>query len=171
MEKSKVGNGHCRSITGIITYLGAVAAVALLLSAAGCGGGKSAAVAPDATIKSYLAKHETMVDTSLASLYIKKERADITAKINSTIAAKKADGSLAPLEKATFDFSGLKIEVLAEKEDYINDEIKQFIKVAVKGQFKMNLQESGKQISADEVLILEKEGESWKITETLNPWA
>ena len=170
VEKSKVLNGHCLSVTKILSTLGLVVVAGLLLIAAGCGGGKTAAVAPDALIKSYMAKHETMVDASLAGLYIEKEQAGVAEKVTTTIAARKADGSLEGLQGATFDFSGLQIQVVGEMEDYINDEIKQFLKVAVKGQYKMNVQESGKQISADQVLILEKEAGDWKITETINPW-
>ena len=153
-----------------VPYALGIAAVAglLVIAVAGCGAGASKV--SDGLIHDYLAKHETMVDASLAGLYIVTEQDGIAEKINSAIAARTADGTLEGLRGATFDFSDLTIEVIGEKEDHINDEIKRFVKVAIQGTFSMRLKDSDRQITADETLILEMEGKVWKVTEKINPW-
>lgn len=144
----------------------------LVIAVAGCGGGETAASkVPDMVIRDYVAKHETMVDASLASLYIKTEQDKVMNRINSMIATRTAEGTLEGLQEATFDFSGLTVDVVGEKEDYINDEIKKFMKIAIKGTFIMKVQGSEEEIAAEETLILEMEGNEWKVTETINPWA
>jgi hypothetical protein len=149
-----------------------VALAVLLLTAAagGCGMTASNSV-PDVFIKDYIAKHETMVDTSLASLYIQKEQGAVAEKVSSTIAARKTDGTLEDLQGATFDFSGLELELLGETKDYVNDEVKSFMKVAVRGSYTVNVQANARNITVDETLTLEKEDGTWKITETINPWS
>jgi hypothetical protein len=61
--------------------------------------------------------------------------------------------------------------LLDEKKDYVNDEIKSFMKVAVKGGYTVKVQESARKITVDETVILEREDGTWKITETINPWS
>jgi hypothetical protein len=61
--------------------------------------------------------------------------------------------------------------VVGEKEQYVDDEPKTFLKVAVKGSYTMNQKDAAKTIAADEVIILEMVGNSWKVTETINPWS
>ena len=73
--------------------------------------------------------------------------------------------------QASFDFSEMSIETVGAKDAYINDEPKDFLKVATKGSVTMTLSETTKRIPADGVLILEKEGSAWKITEKFNPWS
>jgi hypothetical protein len=144
----------------------------LLLTAAAGGCGKTApASIPDGVIKDYIAKHETMVDTSLASLYVHEEQGTVAEKVSSTITARKTDGTLEDLQSATFDFSGLELQLLGEKDDHINDEIKSFLKVAITGDYIVNIHESVKNITVDETVILEEEGGTWKITEKINPWS
>ena len=149
------------------------AALAVLLLTAAAGGcGKTApASIPDGVIKDYIAKHETMVDTSLASLYVHEEQGTVAKKVSSTITARKTDGTLEDLQSATFDFSGLELQLLGEKDDHINDEIKSFLKVAITGGYIVNIHESVKNITVDETVILENEGGTWKITEKINPWS
>jgi len=84
--------------------------------------------------------------------------------------SKKKDGTLQSLQQATFDFSGMQIKILGEKEEYVNDELAQFLKIAVEGNYTMNMQGSTREIIATQTIILEKESGAWKITETLNPW-
>jgi len=144
----------------------------LLLTAAAGGCGKTGpASIPDGVIKDFIAKHETMVDASLASLYIHQEQDAVAEKVSSTIAARKTDGTLGDLQSATFDFTGLELELLGEKADHINDEIKSFLKVAIKGSYLVNIHESTRNITMNETVILEKEDGIWKITETINPWS
>jgi predicted metal-dependent hydrolase len=149
------------------------AALAVLLLTAAAGGcGKTAPTSvPDGVIKDFIAKHETMVETSLASLYIHKEQDTVAEKVSSTIAARETDGTLEDLQSATFDFTGLELELLGEKDDHINDEIKSFLKVAIKGSYIVNIHESARNVTVNETVILEKEDGAWKITETINPWS
>ncbi len=147
------------------------AALALLLLAglAGCGGSKATTI-PTGLIKDYMAKHQTMVDPSLAKLYIEKEQPGILETVNRTIAEKKSEGSLEDLRHATFDFAQMKVELLGEKEMYVNDEPRKFLKIATKGTFTMKLGDGSETIPADGVLILEKVRSDWRVTETINPW-
>jgi hypothetical protein len=141
------------------------------MMAAGCGSTKtSASKAPEAVIRGYVAKHEIMVDPSLAGLYVVEEQGKVTEQINSAIAAREADGSLEDLQSATFDFSGMRIEIIGEKEDYVNDEIKKFMKVAITGNYTITIHGNAKEVDADEVIILKKEARAWKITTKANPW-
>jgi hypothetical protein len=135
----------------------------------GCGARKQTQ-APEALIKDYIAKHETMVDLSLADLYIEKERKSIKAKINSEIEKRKQAGTLEIMQRASFDFANLKINLVDQKGEYVNDEPKDFLKIAAKGSMIMKTEKDSKDILVDEVIVLEKEGKSWKVTETINPW-
>jgi hypothetical protein len=144
--------------------------VMLLLGVISCGGGKQANVPAD-LIRNYIAKHTPMVDTSLADLYVEEERNDVLQQIENTIADSKEKGTYEKLSEANFDFSGLSIKVLESTDTYINDEITDFLKVATKGSVTMSFASTSKKIPADSVLILEKEGSDWKITEKTNPWS
>jgi len=144
--------------------------VILLVGLINCGGSKQAA-APAALIRDYIAKHTTMVDTSLADLYVKAERGKVLQQIENTIADAKAKGTYENLSKASFDFTGMSIKVLDATDDYVNDEIKDFLKVATSGSITMSYAQTTKEIPAESVLILEKVGTDWKITEKFNPWS
>jgi hypothetical protein len=135
-----------------------------------CGGARKQAQAPEALIKDYIAKHQTMVDLSLANLYIEKEQKSITETINLEIEKRKHEGTLQKMQHASFDFSSLKINLVDQKVEYVDDEPKDFLKVATSGSIIMKTEEDSKNIPIDEVIILEKEGKSWKVTETIHPW-
>ena len=135
-----------------------------------CGGARKEARAPEALIKDYIAKHQTMVDLSLANLYVEKEQKSITGKINLEIEKRKHEGTLQKMQHASFDFSSLKINIVDQKVEYVDDEPKDFLKVATSGSIIMKTEENSKNIPIDEVIILEKEGKSWKVTETIHPW-
>ncbi|MBW2196117.1 MAG: hypothetical protein JRF37_11395 [Deltaproteobacteria bacterium] len=141
-----------------------------LLGIMNCGGARKQAQAPESLIKDYIAKHETMVDLSLADLYIEKEQKSVTGKINLEIEKQKHAGTLQKMQHASFDFSNLRISLVDQKEEYVDDEPKAFLKVAANGNIAMKTEENSKNIPIDEVIILEKEGKSWKVTETINPW-
>jgi hypothetical protein len=74
------------------------------------------------------------------------------------------------MQHAYFDFSSLKINLVDQKVEYVDDEPKDFLKVATSGSIIMKTEEDSKNIPIDEVIILEKEGKSWKVTETIHPW-
>ena len=137
-----------------------------------CGGGASGpAQAPKAFIQDFIAKHQVMVDTSLVKFYIKEEQAQVAQLIDKSISNLKAKGTLESLQQATFDFSNLQLDVLGEKEEYVDDEPKTFLKVAVKGSYTMSQKDATKTIPADDIIILEMVGNNWKVTKTINPWS
>ena len=142
----------------------------LLLGFVACGGSKQAQ-APAELIQNYVAKHAIMIDTSLADLYVEEEQKDVLHAIEKSIAASKKEGTYEDLSLASFDFSEMSIETLGVTDAYVNDESKDFLKVATKGSVSMIVSDTTKKIPADTVLILEKEGSAWKITEKINPWS
>ncbi len=137
-----------------------------------CGSsGSGPAQAPKAFIQDFIAKHQVMVDVSLVKFYIEKEQAQVAKLIDKSISNLKAQGTLESLQQATFDFSNLQLNVLGEKEEYVDDEPKTFLKVAVKGSYTMSQKDATKTIPADDIIILEMVGNNWKVTETINPWS
>jgi len=140
-----------------------------------CGGGSSSGPAqvqaPEALIHDFIAKHETMVDNSLADFYVSEEQPSVAAAVRKTIDEKKAVGQLEKLQQATFDFSNLQIAVVGEKEDYIDDRPTKLIKVSVSGSYIMKNKNGDKTIPADETIILGMIGNNWKVTERINPWS
>ena len=139
-----------------------------------CGGSSSApsqVQAPKALIQDYIAKHGTMVDSSLVSLYLNDEQPKIAADIKRTISEKTATGELEKLQNATFDFTNLQITVVGQKEDYVEDQPTKLIKVSVSGSYIMNQAAESTTISADETIILAKDNKNWKVTEKINPWS
>jgi len=148
-----------------------IAVLLVLAGITGCGNDKKEQVqAPTSLVKDYIAKHATMVDSSLADLYIGKEKKDIIEQVNKSIETKKANGSYQEFKDASFDFANLVITVLDSKEEYVNDEPKEFLKIALKGSYRVKIGEGSKQVGANGQIVLEKEGDAWKVTETLNPW-
>jgi len=134
-----------------------------------CGGSKQAE-APESLIRDYVAKHRIMIDTSLVDLYIDEEQANISAKISQSIEEKKQAGTLQGLQQASFDYSGLKIDVLGQKESYVHDEPVDFLKISAHGNLVMKVADRSKTMLVNDVIILEKIGNSWKVTEETNPW-
>jgi len=159
---------NTRSFTQTIRLAATIAVV--LLGLVACGGSKQAK-APADLIKNYVAKHATMVDKSLAELYVEEEQNEILQAIEKSIAASKEEGTYDNLTRASFDFSKMSIETVGAKDAYVNDEIKDFLKVATKGSVTMTVSDTTQKIPADSVLILEKDGSHWKITEKINPWS
>lgn len=152
-----------------------ILALFLVGSIVNCGGGSSTgpaqAQAPAAMIKDFIAKHGTMVDTSLVDFYVANEQQSVALAVNKTIDEKKAAGELQQLQDATFDFSNLKIEVVGEKEAYINDEPKKVIQVSVSGSYIMKQGSGNTTIPAHDTIILELVNNSWKVTEKIHPWS
>ena len=139
-----------------------------------CGGSSSTPAqvqAPKALIQDYIAKHGTMVDSSLASFYLNDEQPKVAADIKRTISEKTATGELEKLQHATFDFTNLQIKVVGQKEDYVDDQPTQLIKVSVSGSYIMKQAADSTTISANETVILAKVNKNWKVTEKVNPWS
>jgi hypothetical protein len=157
------------ALPGFRLSLGLLAAGLFFLAGmVGCSS-KQAAV-PTAFIQDFLSKHETMVDSSLADFYVKEEQTRVAQQINESIASRKAAGTLESLQHATFDFRDMKIELIDEKEEYVDDAPAVFLKVGTHGSFIMNMDEGTQTVPAENILILEKVGSNWKVTENLNPW-
>jgi len=136
----------------------------------GCGSNNDALQLPEDFIRDFIAKHETMIDQSLVYYYVREEQPGIAEKVGTAVRFNAAKGALEILEQATFDFSGLRIEHVDRKEEYVNDEPVIFVKVAVKGNYTMVLPKTKKRIDANEIIILQMAHNEWKITESNNPW-
>ena len=139
-----------------------------------CGGSSSTPAqvqAPKALIQDYIAKHGTMVDSSLVSFYLNDEQPKVAADIKRTINEKTASGELEKLQHATFDFTNLQITVVGQKENYVDDQPTKLIKVSVSGSYIMKQAAESKTISANETVILAKVNNNWKVTEKINPWS
>lgn len=125
---------------------------------------------PKELIQEYISKHATMIDRSLVDLYVESERAKISELVDQSIAAETSAGSIEGLQHATFDFTNLETVLVDETEAYIDDSPTAFMKVSATGSFTINLENESKTIPVKDVLILEKEGGDWRITENTNPW-
>ena len=121
-------------------------------------------------IRDFVAKHHVMVDESLASYYVTEEQAEINKAITRSTAEKKQAGTLANIKQASFDSSNLKISIVAQKEEYVHDESVDFMKISASGTLLIKMANDSKSIDINDVIILEKEGGSWKVTEKINPW-
>ncbi|MDX1776025.1 MAG: hypothetical protein R3297_05555 [Desulfobulbales bacterium] len=163
------------TITCTKVFFYSLLAIFLAAGITSCGGGSSSgpaqAQAPKALIQDYVAKHNTMVDTSLADFYVTNEQPAVAAAVQRTINEKKAEGELENLQNATFDFSNLQIAVVGEKEEYVDDQPTKLLKVSVSGSYLMKQENNSKTIETNETIIFAIVGDSWKVTEKINPWS
>jgi hypothetical protein len=173
VKSNKVVKSQQKVISNIWTcLLYAVVGLFLVVGTVNCGGGSSGPTqAPKAFIEDFIAKHKAMVDVSLVDFYIKEEQDQVAKLVDKSINKLKDLGTLESTQQATFDFSNLQLQVVGEKEQYVDDEPKTFLNVAVKGSYTMNQKDAAKTIPAHEVIILEMVGKNWKVTETINPWS
>jgi len=142
-----------------------------LVNITGCGSSDLSIELPKDFIQDFIAKHETMVDESLVYYYVKSDQPEVAEKIDVSCRINKAKGTYEILEKATFDFSQLQIYLVDKKEKHINDEPVMFAKVAVKGSYKMHLNEETQKIEANEIIILQMARNEWKVSNSNNPWS
>lgn len=170
---SKVLSGKCRKSNLTVTGIFLLAAVSLwgLAIITGCSSNSISMEIPKDFIHDYIAKHETLVDRSLVYYYAKEDQPVIAEQIDTACRINRAKGTLEILEKASFDFSELQIKVLDKKEEYMNDEPVVFLKVAIKGCYRMQLPEEMREIKANDVIILQMARNEWKVTTTNNPWS
>jgi hypothetical protein len=159
-----------KAIIKINVILGAVSLFCLAIIT-GCGSDVASVELPKDFIQDFIAKHETMADKSLVYYYVKSDQPEIAEQIEVACRINKSKGVLEILENATFDFSELQIKIVDKKEEYIDDEPVVFIKVAVKGCFKMQLPEAIKTIDTDDIIVLQMAKSEWKVTNTNNPWS
>ena len=137
----------------------------------GCGSDPNSVNLPTDFIKDFIAKHETMADKSLVYYYVKSDQQVIAEQIETSCRINKSKGVLEILENATFDFSELQIELVDKKEEFVDDEPVLFVKVAVKGCYKMQLPEETKTINTDDIIVLQMARSEWKINNSNNPWS
>jgi hypothetical protein len=149
-----------------------VAAVCLVVFAniTGCERSVTKMDLPTDFIKDFIAKHETMVDKSLIYYYVKSEQNDVAEQVNRACRISERNGRLESLENASFDFSDLKIELVDQKEDYVNDEPVVFVLVAVKGCYQMRIKHESKKIEANDIIVLQMAHNEWKVTNSKKPW-
>lgn len=139
-----------------------------IVSIAGCS--SQPVTSPQDVIKSFIEKHISMIDLSVADFYVKEEQAGIRASVNKTIQQKKNEGTLESLKKATYDFNKLHIDVIAEKEDYINDEEVDLVEVKASGSYTLSVDGKEETVVEDKVFVLLSAGTEWKVTEKIRPW-
>ena len=141
-----------------------------ILNCSGSSSGPVQVQAPKDMIQDFIAKHVTMVDKALVNYYLPEEQPMIAAAVNKTIEEKKDSGELETLQNAAFDFSNLKVEVVGEKEATYRDMPTKAIKVSVSGSYDMKQEGNTKTIAADQTIILQMVGNSWKVTEKADPF-
>jgi hypothetical protein len=124
---------------------------------------------PETFVLNFIQKHIPMIDISVADFYVKEEQAGIIGRIKAKALNQKQDNSES-LSAATYDFSNIKVEVIDEKEEYINDEAVDFLKVAANGIYTKTTSGKSESFVEDEVIILESIAGQWKVTEKINPW-
>ena len=142
-----------------------IASVLILLSTVGCNSAPS--MTPEKFVQNFIQKHVPMIDISVANFYVKEEQAGIIGRIKAT--SKKKDISES-VSAVTYDFSNIKVKVIDEKEEYIDDEAVGFLKVAASGSYTKTTNGKSESLVEDEVIILESIAGQWKVTEKINPW-
>ena len=145
-----------------------IASVLILLWVAGCNSAPSET--PEKLVMDFIQKHIPLLDQSVADFYVKEEQAGVIESVKKSIASKKEARNFESLKTATYDFSKIKVKVLDQKEEYIDDEQVQFVKVAAKGSYTKSINGKDESLNEDEVIILESIGGKWKVTEKINPW-
>jgi hypothetical protein len=154
---------------GTLVFMGVV--LFGLIGITACDSAISSEELPEDFIREFIAKHEIMVDKSLVYYYAREDQPAIAEQIDTVCRLRNSEGMMESLAGATFDYSGLKIKLVDQKEEYVNEEPVVFLKVAVNGSFKMLLPEKSRTIDADEVIILRLAHHEWKVTQSRNPWS
>lgn len=142
--------------------------VIMLLWTLGCSSGPDES--PEVLVKSFLKKHLLMTDLSLAAYYASNEQSFIKDRINRSIESKKKEGVLDSANNANYDLSNVIIKVIDKKDEYVNDEDVMFAKVRAKGDYTVTQNGKTQKFIEDETFILRVDGDTWKVTEKINPW-
>ncbi len=138
-----------------------ITTVLMLIIAAGCTSAPSET--PEKFVLNFMQKHIPMIDISVADFYVKEEQKGIIERVKELTASSKSSA-------ATYDFSKIKVNVLDQKEEYVDDESKNFMKVAAKGSYTKTVDGKSESLVEDEIIIIESVAGAWKVTEKLNPW-
>ncbi len=145
-----------------------IASVLILIWAVGCTSAPSET--PDKLILNFIQKQIPMIDQSVSDFYVKEEQSGVIDRVKKFIASKKEKGNFESLSAATYDFSKIKVDVLDQKEEYIDDEQVNFMKVAARGSYTKAINGKSESLNEDEIIILESVAGKWKVTEKINPW-
>jgi len=140
----------------------------MLFAAVSCSSGP--AQSPEDFIKAFIKKQISMIDLSMVNYYVKDEQPGIREMITRTIETKKAEGVIDSLKNAKYDLSNLKVKMVKQNEQYVNDEPVSFVKMEAKGSYTVSMDGKQKTFLENEVFVLQEVGNEWKITERLNPW-
>ena len=140
----------------------------LILMWAGCTSAPSET--PEKFVLKFIQKHIPLLDQSVADFYVKEEQAGVIDRVKNVIASMKEKGNLESLKTATYDFSKIKVDVLDQKQEYVDDEGVQFLKVAARGSYTKAINGKSESLNEDEIIILESVAGKWKVTEKINPW-
>ena len=143
-------------------------ATILILLWAGCTSAPS--VSPEKFVLNFIQKHIPMIDLSVADFYVKEEQAGIIVRVQASIASNKAKGIFGSLSDTTYDFSKIKVDVLDQKEEYVDDEEVNFLKVAATGNYTKTANGKIESLIEDKIIIIESVAGTWKVTEKINPW-
>ncbi len=158
-------NGFSRRITMIKILL---ASIMMLILAAGCTSAPSET--PEKFVMNFIEKHIPMIDLTVANFYVKEEQAGIIDSVRKFVALNKEKGNYESLSTATYDFSKIKIDVIDQKEEYIDDQGVIFLEVAAKGNYTKTINGETESFIEDEIIILESIAGKWQVTEQINPW-
>jgi len=160
-------NVNCLSRQTLILKI-VIVSVLMLIWAAGCTSAPS--VTPEKFVLNFIQKHIPMIDPSVADFYVKEEQAGIIDRVKGYIASNKKKSISESLSVATYDFSKINIEVLDQKEEYIDDEGVNFLKIAATGNYTKTTNGNTELLIEDEIIIIESVAGTWKVTEKINPW-
>ena len=130
-----------------------IASVLMLIWAAGCTSAPS--VTPEKFVMNFIQKHIPMIDLSVADFYVKEERPGIIDRVQKVISSKKENGNFESLKTAIYDFSKIKVDVLDQKEEYVDDEEVNFLKVAATGNYTKTANGKIESLIEDKIIIIE----------------
>ena len=145
-----------------------ITAILILLSIVGCTSAPS--MTPEKFVQNFIQIHIPMIDISVADYYMKEEQAGIIGRIKAIKASNLKQDISDSVSAAMYDFSKIKVEVIGEKKEFINDEAVNFLKVAATGNYTKTSNGKSESLVEDEVIILESSAGQWKVTEKTNPW-
>ncbi len=138
-----------------------LATLLMIMLAASCT--SSPSETPEKFVLNFIQKHIPMIDISVADFYVKEEQKGIIERVKELTASSKKSA-------ATYDFSKIKVNVLDQKEEYVDDESMNFMKVAAKGNYTKTVDGKSESLVEDEIIIIESVAGAWKVTEKINPW-
>jgi len=111
-----------------------------------------------------------MIDKSLADFYVIEEQAGVISRVQKFIESKKKNGKFESLSAAAYDFSKINVDILDQKQEYVNDEGVGFMKVAARGSYTITVNGKSESLTEDETIIIESVKGKWRVNEKIDPW-